>query len=309
MNLFKKRPMAPLGPGLVGLYGKHPAAGDFLKHNAGGPEVTQLDRWLAASLDRAQKILGQGFEEAYQRLFTASFFFHYPQDERSQYGLLGVMAPSRDQIGRQFPLVIFSQVDPALALANLEGLPHAEFLDEATRVLQRRNTLTREALVQTVQRIHPPDEASLKRARGRADEYLHRTAWDGALSEMLRPQSPPPVGPALGTLEGVLRRVDGHAPLPRYGLRCPLGMQSEGNASFWLAFSRRKLRVMLLPDLLWSPDQLLLYLTPSSTKALTALLAPEWQDEGVCDLARANSGQPTTPLPASGQPLSQLLRT
>jgi len=180
----KKKAPPPSRSAGVGLYGKHPGAGDFLRENASGPEISLLDEWLSAAIDRAGRVLPD-FDAAYGSLFSAGFLLGFPGEARAGSALLGVMAPSRDEIGRQFPLIIFAYVDQSLAADGFDAAPHEPFIAAATSVLQRRNTLSRDELLAAARALQPPDAASFARAREAHQAYLGQTPWLAAFNTML----------------------------------------------------------------------------------------------------------------------------
>ena len=304
----KKKSPPPATPGSgVGLYGKHPSAGDFIRLNATSPEVGLLDEWLSSGLDRARRVMPD-FDAAYGGLFSAAFLLGFPGEARAGGALLGVMAPSRDEIGRQFPLLIFAHLSREMASAGFAAAPHQAFLGAASRLLQRRNSLTRDELLRAVEALPPPDPQSQATADAELSEYLGKTPWLAAFSTMFGLSAPVQTSRAVGLMRQVTAGIRAGRPTPRYGLRCPLGQQAAGNAGFWLRLLGAGLTTPLTPSLIWSPGHLVLYPGVCSSKALPALLDPGWEDEGICDLARW-AEDPTEPLalPAPDAPLTELL--
>ena len=108
---------------------------------------------------------------------------------------------------------------------------------------------------------------------------------------------------ALHTLSEVSKNLS--APLPRYGIRCPLGGYPTGNAGFWLSLLQRSMKVDIIPNVMWGNNTMLFYFNKLSVKGLTALWHNSWQDDTVCDLATTNMGEGT--LIPMGQPLGDLL--
>ena len=310
----KKRSPPPAAPGSgVGLYGKHPAAGDFLRVNATSQEVGLLDEWLSSGLDRARRVLPD-FEGAYGGLFSAAFLLCFSGDNRAGGALLGVMAPSRDEIGRQFPLIIFAHLSRALSQQGFHTAPCEGFLDAASRLLQRRNSMTRDELLRSVEALVSPDAASQATAAETLSAHLSQTPWLAAANTMFGLSAPMQTGRALDLVRQVNGGLRADRPLPRYGLRCPLGQQAQGNAGFWLSLLRAGVTRPLQPGLLWSlahhkaPSRLVIYPGACSSKAVPALLDPEWQDDGICDLATWDE-DPTPPatLPPPDRPLQELV--
>jgi type VI secretion system protein ImpM len=87
-----------------GWYGKIPALGDFAVRRL-PPEFTDVwDAWLADSLEASQDALGPAWRAAYLRAPIWRFALAPGIiDERFWFG---VLMPSVDKVGRQFPLTI-----------------------------------------------------------------------------------------------------------------------------------------------------------------------------------------------------------
>jgi type VI secretion system protein ImpM len=85
------------------IYGKHPAFGDFI--GAGLPLMVQerLEGWLNAMLAD----LRVGWASAWEASFDAApaLFFWVGGRVTGEAALCGVMVPSRDKVGRRFPLL------------------------------------------------------------------------------------------------------------------------------------------------------------------------------------------------------------
>ncbi|MGH9363063.1 MAG: type VI secretion system-associated protein TagF, partial [Thermoanaerobaculia bacterium] len=46
----------------AGCFGKLPIFADFIRHNAGGREAGQFDRWLQEGMALSQQVLGRDWE-------------------------------------------------------------------------------------------------------------------------------------------------------------------------------------------------------------------------------------------------------
>jgi len=225
-----------------------------------------------------------------------------------------VMAPSRDEIGRQFPLIIFAHMSRALGQQGFQSVPYEAFLDAASRLLQRRNSMTRDELLRSLETLAPPDGQSQTVAEESLSTHLSQTPWLAAANTMFGLSAPVQTGRALDLVRQVNAGLRADRPLPRYGLRCPLGQQGQGNAGFWLSLLRAGVTRPLDPGMFWSlahqqsPARLVVYPGACSSKAVPALLDPGWTDDGICDLATWDE-DPATPatLPAPDRPLQELL--
>jgi type VI secretion system protein ImpM len=94
----------------IGYFGKVPTHADFIRYNAGGTEIHQMDQWFQEALHFASTSLGGQWKEEYSRSSSHRFLFH--PDDREQ-SVLGVCVPSQDQSGRTYPFLVFAVVDSA----------------------------------------------------------------------------------------------------------------------------------------------------------------------------------------------------
>ena len=90
----------------IGLLGKMPAHGDFVRHDAVGPTWKALDEWIQHGLLHAQS--DRTFEPDYVPGGGYAFLFNPPTTVTA---LMGYIHPSRDTIGRHFPIVTAFEVD------------------------------------------------------------------------------------------------------------------------------------------------------------------------------------------------------
>jgi type VI secretion system protein ImpM len=110
----------------IGLYGKVPARGDFVRLGLPGPFVEKWDDWLQHAMAGSRKQMGSAWLPAY--LESPVWRFALPEGQCGDRPALGLFLPSVDRVGRYFPLT-FAAVFPAGA-----GLPTpaeaAPWLDE-----------------------------------------------------------------------------------------------------------------------------------------------------------------------------------
>jgi len=80
------------------LFGKLPAHGDFIARGLSDAEAGALDDWLSASLSDAATL--DGFDDLYPEAPAWRFIA-----DIGGAALCGVIAPSVDSVGRQFPVL------------------------------------------------------------------------------------------------------------------------------------------------------------------------------------------------------------
>jgi type VI secretion system protein ImpM len=90
-----------------GAFGKMPSLGDFFRLGLGSEVVTPWDAWLQQMLLAARATLGSGFEASY--MSAPVWRFALAPAVAGGQGVLGVLMPSVDRVGRQFPLTLAVQ--------------------------------------------------------------------------------------------------------------------------------------------------------------------------------------------------------
>ena len=129
-----------------GAYGKMPALGDFFRLGAEREFVTPWDIWLQTILLAARRSLGARFEDCY--MSAPIWRFALPPSIAGTQGVVGVLMPSVDRVGRQFPLTLVAQTgyDEQAALRNLMWQTSALAALEALALDALDDTMTREGL-------------------------------------------------------------------------------------------------------------------------------------------------------------------
>jgi type VI secretion system protein ImpM len=123
--------MTPSGTGaatrdVVGVYGKIPAQGDFVRIHAADPAAQALDVWIQESLEALSRANAELPREPV-------YFMH---QGAGQGALVGVLMRSADRVGRVYPLAVFARVDPSTLGGAYSGFPTAYslFLQDAARL-------------------------------------------------------------------------------------------------------------------------------------------------------------------------------
>lgn len=90
-----------------GLYGKHPAFGDFV--TAGLETITRqaLEDWLNSTLPKIRDRKKDDWAGLFDGMSTLRFWIGSEQFVDGP--VAGVLAPSRDKVGRRFPMVVLAQ--------------------------------------------------------------------------------------------------------------------------------------------------------------------------------------------------------
>ena len=92
----------------VGLYGKLPSHGDFLRRRASDAFISVWDEWLQQSIAASRTALGQDWLDVY--LTSPVWRFACDTGVCGPRAYAGMMAPSVDRVGRYFPLTLVWEV-------------------------------------------------------------------------------------------------------------------------------------------------------------------------------------------------------
>lgn len=90
--------------GAFGYYGKIPAQGDFLRGGLSPDFISPWDAWVQSLLVQGREALAVAWQDAY---FSAPIWrFALPPGACGAHAMVGIMMPSVDRVGRQFPLTL-----------------------------------------------------------------------------------------------------------------------------------------------------------------------------------------------------------
>ncbi len=108
MNEPLARTQSPMQADAIGFFGKLPTHGDFVSSALGSRLQSELDQWVHNGLIALEAALGSDW----RRLFhaTAAWRFVVSKGVWAPSAVAGVLLPSRDRVGRSFPLIIAAQL-------------------------------------------------------------------------------------------------------------------------------------------------------------------------------------------------------
>lgn len=121
----------------VGLFGKLPARGDFVRRRLDEEFIEAWDAWLQRVIAASREALGSRWLECF--LSAPVWRFVLPAGMYSRTGWVGLMLPSVDRVGRYFPLTL------AAPLAE-DGIDAPATLAKAQPWLDQLEALALEAL-------------------------------------------------------------------------------------------------------------------------------------------------------------------
>lgn len=162
-----------------GAFGKMPALGDFFRLRVSAEFIALWDPWLQGAMLGARGGLGERFDDCY--MTSPVWRFSIGPGVGGAAGLIGVMMPSVDRVGRMFPLTLVTEsavVSPfrthfrqSAVFDALEALALDALGDEMTRDILAERLATIDLL---------PDPPA-----GRMDRAGAVVLMSGAAPEML----------------------------------------------------------------------------------------------------------------------------
>ncbi|MEP7306550.1 MAG: type VI secretion system-associated protein TagF [Acidobacteriota bacterium] len=116
----------------IGLFGKLPSHGDFLRRRVSDAFVDAWDTWLREGLAASREALGERWLDVY--LTSPAWRFLCAAATCGPAPVIGLMVPSVDRVGRYFPLTLVATLPPGVnPLAATRA--SAAFFDRAERLM------------------------------------------------------------------------------------------------------------------------------------------------------------------------------
>ncbi len=254
----------------VGVFGKIPAQGDFLRAGGTSPVVLAFDHWLEESLD--------GLRRAGASLPSEPVYFVYRATGVPEV-LVGALVASVDAVGRVFPLAVFGVIDGATLAPSFPLVPTAcaRFFAAAGELLSQSKELDPGELVRRVGALGVPTAEETLAAEGTQRAVLSHARTGELVARLF----PGPAGQHLYAFRTFLLACE---PLRRHEaqrsgvtLDCPV--RSPIDRFAWLELARRVLAwTDSPPSLLWADaptPRLLVSLGPASPSLLLYLARPD----------------------------------
>jgi type VI secretion system protein ImpM len=251
---------APRSQPTAALLGKHPSRPDFLRESCRGSRADALDSWLVSAAALLPTVAA---------LPVTTFCHQLPNRSRA---LLGVLGPSQDSAGREFPVAIFRELGlDGWAGRGADVLGHcSSFLTAARELLEGLPQLelatVREALAELPELpAEPPEDSPVRRAAGASARDFLQSAFAAA-----------PSGNAYYALSTLATAFSGGG-ATQLSLDCPI--QRELDARSWLELAEQLNRgARSQPSWLLSdePGRLLISIGPPAPELLCALSDPEY---------------------------------
>jgi type VI secretion system ImpM family protein len=313
-------------------FGKLPAFGDFVRHNAGGRDALAFDQWLQQGLYQARQQLGRSWEESFRRSPPYHFLF---SPENSEGFLLGVLQPSRDRGDRCYPFTVALRLDRRYPteLLPLAPIVFESFFAAASRFAIDADRMSLHEIATATTRL----DVCAEREYGeliRAQAAYHRETAVKSIKERLWKEEGDRVFLAFRNLLDVLRPLRGrNATRLSLGLRFPIdATQAARDVSLWTEAAFRIVSATgARPFLFWTAPRapeaalaptpaatLFLFLRQPTARSIMHFLRPDLASDFICavdadglqDISRARATLPSAfanALSAGEMSLAQLL--
>ena len=251
--------------GGAALFGKIPARADFVRERCSDRAAQRFDQWLVKAIETLHGAR-MGLPPVMVR------FAFYAEEERTL--LVGVLSPSKDQVGRDFPISVFCSVPLGAGGEHLAGLPLAagEFLSAAEDLIREIPALSAEETIARLDHLPAPNAQSLALGGERVGEALRSSDARELAGRTLG--DPDGAAPAYGYYTFVTAARNAGAGGATV-LDCPI--QIDVDLFAWLALAERLLRGRGTPSFFWTEEptaRLLLALGPCSTQLLQFMADP-----------------------------------
>lgn len=302
-GIFNKKKTQPIKKqDYFGFFGKHQIQADFIKHQINSRESIALDNWLqegVAAVARAQR--SDSVEFARQSLF---FMAGGPEES----ALIGMLSPSKDNIGRNYPFVNFvfvSNTDyktqPAF-LFLLESYCLQQVTSVHDKLLQSQSRQAMEAVIQeqemTARQLMQCGDIAdaIQQLRKVPMSQFWQALEYGNVEQRAR---------LINELSNILSSIANRGCLrTQYGLRLPMPTDWQSAtlvAAFWL-----NLITNAVADHNWQPwvfyqfatttqaASLVVFCRPVPASYFDAIYLPEQLGTSVIDLTNLNQSVPFT---------------
>ena len=215
-------------------FGKIPAKADFVRVDGAHGMAWAFLQWLEQSIDKLKATM-QEVPESPMRLI-------FPLPDSTDV-VVAVLAPSHDQVGRRYPLVIYNVLKNAASLGPFSALPIVAhpFMDGAEEIISASSQLSLEQLASRVDWLPNPGAAEWANATQICERTLQTASVADFQERVFGEASSPQRLYAYQTLLSACGAVKGHAP-QRLGtiLDCPVTVDVDLFA--WLELTRRALQ-------------------------------------------------------------------
>ncbi len=274
------------GGWFIGALGKVPQYAEFVRLRPPGDLASSFETWLASGFEGAHMRYGDTWRTKFAE--GAPHAFVWTHRSQPDMALCGVIAPSRDAVGRSYPITVFA----ALPLSLFGDTPHAiplafgDFLDGAYQAVNPASSSSSQPLPldQAVQWLSPPSYESVASAAMEYDAWCDGTAPDQAWLPLFE-NGASGAQHALAMLALALEPFQGvERPATKLGVRLSLGSGGAAAAVVWLDVIRRMARWRTtVPVTFWSMQSgsLIVHFGDVPPSTLAELWLPDSDNESL----------------------------
>lgn len=277
-----------MNPALA-LFGKLHGHGDFVHAGNTGPAVLEMREWVEGGVARAAS--HPGFAAQFDK--GTAFAFVYRSTAAEGRCFVGVMTPSRDAVGRRFPLVVGLDVEaePYRSFPHLPPLAFGAVLQALYEQMQEGVRAGEvKVLLERLERTGAASVSAVIEEARAYTEWSQRASVASAFTWIHDPFEADGLDRTLAFIRSATGPFRGQARAPTpVALRFPLGAAGSGGAALWLDVVRRIAEwSQMVPTYFWSVSSrrtdlvVQLGMTPPST--FGELWAPRADSEHLCDL-------------------------
>jgi type VI secretion system protein ImpM len=154
----------------IGYFGKLPCSGDFISRHIPRPLADALDQWLRGGLAELRAALPDQWRETYGA--ASVWNCAIPACVADGTTLIGLIAPSRDRVGREFPMCAGIALPPGASAVQLLADAHRWLRALALIVVDARDRPVRlDAFGASIQAIQLPSSSAVPSMAGSGDIF------------------------------------------------------------------------------------------------------------------------------------------
>jgi len=285
-------------------FGKLPTFGDFVRFNAAGKEIQQLDQWFQEGLYFAKNRLSPNWDLAYKK--ASDYRFLFPSYDNGRC-IFGMFFPSVDKIGRQYPF--FLALSAEIAFFRENSLTYAPFIFQP--FIQKAAIMGHRAVQGQMSELIPAEVEALTfnlnqmltTLQPEYETFKNKTTIAEYISQIWQNIENPYTHVVFENLIELFISLRNHdVARLNYGLRIPLGRHSLSNShwvSFWLELISQMLpQYTNIPYLFYTNSEfsrsnyLFVYFSLPSPNNLASLIQVELELDTVYKLdAQFTSGE------------------
>ena len=302
---FLTSPGTKRGGGSVVAMGKIPGHPEFLSNRTAREPEESFDGWLEAGMGLAGHRYGAAWTSAFELGAVQGFVWRAPRASRCDTLLCGVMFPSRDSVGRHYPLAVVCDVPQAVVTRAPHVVPLAfgGFLERAHDAAADFATLAPADLAARLVGLGPPSDDDVARAAADYETWSNETpvesGWSAVFADHPVERSRAVIED-LRTLTAAVRGVE--APAQAVSIRLPLGEGGPASAVLWLDVVRRLCGWnSTVPSTFWAvtDGSLVIALGDAEPGVLSALWYRDPAGENVCEVGATVDAPPASMAPGS----------